>query len=1268
MKSMPFVGPKKHIGERRSQMPRIVYSPGLPILDKRNEIVSAVRRHPVVVVTGETGSGKTTQIPKMCLEAGRGLAGRIGCTQPRRIAATTVARRLAEELGEEIGRSVGYKIRFDDQTPPKAIFKIMTDGILLMEAQQDALLQSYDTIIVDEAHERSLNIDFILGILIKVLEKRRDLRVVITSATIDTEKFSLAFGNAPIIEVSGRVYPVEVRYEPRGQDNEEDGDITHIDAAVQAVEDLTSGRRAGDILIFMPTERDIRETCELLNLRLKDKAAILPLFSRLSRFQQERVFHSMPLRKIVVATNIAETSLTIPGIRYVVDTGLARISQYNPRSRTMGLPVKAISRSSADQRKGRCGRVQNGTCIRLYTEEEYLSRPLYTAPEILRSNLAGVLLRMLSLGLGNISDFPFIDRPLPKNVRDGIDTLRELQAIEREPDDTRRKISPWILTERGRMMARLPIDPRIARMILEAKKKGCLAEILVIAAALSVQDPRERPAGKEAEADRLQALFQDPASDFVSLLNIWKRCSKNETSARSQNRIRRFCREHFLSWRRIREWRDVHEQLRTILSEHKFLPAKSVEIQKEGGDLYAAIHRSILSGYLGHIALKNEKNLYSAAHGRQAMIFPGSGLFNRAGKWIVAAEMIETSRLFARTAANIDSAWLEELGGDLCRRSYSGPHWEKNRGEVVAFEQVTLFGLVIVSGRTVSFSRIDPEEAGRIFIRSALVDGEIRHPPPFLIHNQALIAKVVGMEEKLRRHDLLVDEQRILEFYEQRLPGIFDARTLQRLVRDRGSDSFLRMKESDLLARSPDATEIELYPDAVSADGCRFRCVYRFDPGSLEDGVTLKIPRHTTRSVSAASLDWSVPGLLREKIAALLRGLPKEFRKKLFPLARTADAIWREMPRKGTLINAIGRFIYERYGVSVPADRWPMEHLDPHLKLRYSIVDDKNRELAAGRDMVALQKNLADEGEADALANAKMIWEKTGLKAWNFGDLPETVPLLDGRVQQGVAYPALMENDEGVCLRLFPDPRTSRMSHRMGVKALLKLELQSELRHLRKGLAPTGELRVWAASFGGAKALENALFEKVLHDHLEADIRIAEDFREYSIKIRSLIHPRGQQVMKAAEPVIKALYEVTESFRIIEIANRDNRPFLAYLGDLRKELSTLLPADFLIRYESDRLSHICRYLRAMSIRAEKGSVHLEKALAREAEVRDLVERFKGVSQLTDHSSDEKRLALEEFFWWIEEYKVSLFAQELKTSVPISRKRLDARLAEIERML
>jgi ATP-dependent helicase HrpA len=663
--------------ERRARLPRIVYPPALPILEKRDEIVAAVRKHPVVVITGETGSGKTTQIPKMCLEAGRGLAGLIGCTQPRRIAATTVARRIAEEMEEEIGRSVGYKIRFDDRTPRSAFLKIMTDGILLMEAQTDPLLRSYDTIIVDEAHERSLNIDFILGILKNILLRRRDLRVVITSATIDTEKFSRTFDNAPIIEVSGRLFPVEVRYDPLDRDLEEKGETTHIDAAVRTVEELTGRRRPGDILIFMPTERDIRETRELLNGRLREEAAILPLFSRLTRSEQERVFQPLNLRKIVIATNVAETSLTIPGIRYVIDTGLARISQYNPRSRTAGLPVRAISRSSADQRKGRCGRVENGICIRLFTEEDYLGRPLYTSPEILRANLAGVILRMLSLGLGNIDSFPFIDRPAPKSVRDGIDILLELGAIEREENESRRKTDPWRLTERGRIMARLPIDPRIARMILEAKKEGCLPEILIIASALSIQDPRERPAEKEAQADQMHALFKDPASDFVSLLKIWQRCRDAGDSTKTQNRIRRFCREHFLSYRRIREWRDVHDQLRTILTEQKFLPAKLPATQIEGVEIYAAIHRSVLSGYLGHIAAKKEKNLYTATQGRQAMIFPGSGLFNRAGNWIVAAEMVETSRLFARTAANIESAWLEELGGELCRYTYSAPHWEK---------------------------------------------------------------------------------------------------------------------------------------------------------------------------------------------------------------------------------------------------------------------------------------------------------------------------------------------------------------------------------------------------------------------------------------------------------------------------------------------------------------------------------------------------------------------------------------------------------------
>jgi ATP-dependent helicase HrpA len=1260
---------RKKMDERRARLPKLFYPPLLPILEKRAEIVAAVRRHPVVVVTGETGSGKTTQIPKMCLEAGRGLTGLIGCTQPRRIAATTVARRIAEELGEEIGLSVGYKIRFDDRTPRNVFFKIMTDGILLMEAQTDSLLRVYDTIIVDEAHERSLNIDFIIGILKNILRRRHDLRIVITSATIDTEKFSQAFDNAPIIAVSGRLYPVEVRYEPPDRNLEEKGEITHVDTAVRVVEELIGRRRPGDIMIFMPTERDIRETCELLKGRLREEAAILPLFSRLTRSEQEQVFQSIPLRKIVIATNVAETSLTIPGIRYVIDTGLARISQYNPRSRTAGLPVRAISRSSADQRKGRCGRVENGICIRLYPEEDYLGRPLYTAPEILRSNLAGVILRMLSLGLGNIDDFPFIDRPAPKSVKDGIDILLELGAIGREEDDSRRKTNPWRLTERGRIMARFPIDPRIARMILEAKKEGCLQEILIIAAALSIQDPRERPAEKEAQADQMHALFKDPASDFVTLLRIWQRCHDSGDLPKTQNRIRRFCREHFLSFRRIREWRDVHDQLRTILTEQKLFSTKFPAARKEGVELYAAIHRSILSGYLGHIAIKKEKNLYTATQGRQAMIFPGSGLFNRAGNWIVAAEMVETSRLFARTAANIESIWLEELGGELCRRTYSAPHWEKIRGEVVASEQVTLFGLVIVPGRPVSFARIDPVEASRIFVRSALVAGEVQRPLPFLVHNQELIANIAVMEQKVRRHDLLVGEEEIARFYEERLPGIFDIRTLQRLVRDRGGDAFLRMNEEDLLVKPPNSEEIALFPEAVSTGGWRLDCVYRFDPGKPEDGVTLKIPVHAASSVPAAALDWAVPGLLREKIAALLRGLPKEFRKKLLPLAETTDIIWREMSRDGSLPDALGRFLYERFGVNIPADRWPLDILEERLKLRFSVVDGKDRELAAGRDIAILEGSFVDKEERHAFAMARKIWEKNGLKMWDFGDLPESVPLGSEIMQRGMAYPALAETKDGVCLRLFRTAPEALAAHRQGVKALLVMRFREELRHLRKGLTPVGDLKLRAAAFGGSKALENALCEKVMHDLFEVDVRTADAFQEHAERIRPQLLPWGQQVLKAAGPLLKNLYEVTELFRTLEIANCGSRPFLAFLNDLREELATLIPADFMIRYDEGRLVHIGRYLRALALRAERGAVHLAKVLEKGKEVRDLEDwRESTLRELPTFASAEKRLALEAFFWMIEEYKVSLFAQELKTAIPISRKRIEARMAEIMRML
>jgi ATP-dependent helicase HrpA len=1234
----------------------------------RDEIVAAIRRHPVVIITGYTGSGKTTQIPKMCLEAGRGLNGLIGCTQPRRIAATTVARRIAEELGEELGRSVGYKIRFDDKTPRDAFFKIMTDGILLMEAQRDPALRCYDTIIVDEAHERSLNIDFMLGILKTILPRRPDLRVVITSATIDTQKFAQAFGGAPIIEVSGRLYPVEIRYRPLDSDFEEKGEITPVEAAVRTIDELLAAREPGDVLVFMPTERDIRETCELLAGRAFEGVEILPLFSRLTTGQQQRVFLATGQRKIVVATNVAETSITIPGIRFVIDTGLARISQYNPRSRTTGLPVRGISRSSAEQRKGRCGRVQNGICIRLYSEEDYLGRPLYTPPEILRSNLAGVILRMLALGLGNIETFPFIDRPAAKSIRDGLEILQQLDAIEPEPKDQERLIHPWRLTERGHFMARLPLDPRISRMIIEARKEGCLPEIAIIAAALSIQDPRERPAEKGAQADQAHALFKDPASDFSALLALWQRCHGRGTSLKTLSQLKRFCRDHFLSFRRMREWRDIRDQILTILAEKKLLPAGQGPPGQRATDLYAALHRSILSGYLGHIAVKKEKNLYTATHGRQAMLFPGSGLFNRGGNWIVAAEMVETSRLFARTVANIDSTWLEELGGSLCRRTYAQPRWEKKRGEVVATEQVTLFGLPIVSGRSVSFGRIDPEEASRIFIRSALVEGAVSRPLPFLTQNLSLIERLAGLEDKVRRRDLLVGEEEIARFYEKRLPGICDIRSLQRLIRDRGGDAFLRMGEDDLLVKAPDQEEISLFPEAIKSGGWRLGCRYRYEPGKPLDGVTLMVPVHAVPAIRHESLDWAIPGLLRAKVMALLKELPKRYRKVLMPLERTCSTILREMPQEGALPTALGRFIYERYGVDIPAQNWPLDQLDEHLKLRISVVDQNERELAAGRGMDILQREFVQDWESDLWALGRQIWEKENVREWDFGDLPEVITLFGQGAHTQPAFPALSAEAKGTAVRLFHSAGEARLAHPKGVRALLALQQRDSIRHLRKAVTPSGDLIVWASAFGGARLLENAVAEKVMADLFEVDIRTREDFQRYAEKIRPEILPRGLAVFQLCGPPLKALYDATEQIRIMEGANQGNRPLLHFLGGLREESRRLLPPDFLIRYDPERLIHIGRYLKALSIRAERGAVHLEKALERGEEIRLLILWHESILRdLPPYTSAEKRQALEGFIWLIEEYKVSIFAQELKTALPLSRKRIELHMAEIQRM-
>ncbi|NPU85841.1 MAG: ATP-dependent RNA helicase HrpA [Syntrophaceae bacterium] len=1271
----PIDRPKNPPRPVRTPYRDLHYPRALPIVRRRRDIVAAIRDNPVVIITGETGSGKSTQIPKMCIEAGRGRRGLIGCTQPRRVAAVTVAQRIAEELGEEPGGTVAYKIRFEERSGPATRIKMMTDGILLMEAQADPRLSRYDTIIVDEAHERSLNIDFVLGILKNLLLRRRDLKVIITSATIDAEKFSRFYGGAPIIEVSGRLFPVVVRWRPLDKALEEEGELTYIDAAVRNVEELLAEDPRGDILVFMPREQDIREACDLLESRAGGDVLVLPLFARLSWGEQKRIFQSASRRKVVVATNIAETSITIPGIRYVVDTGLARLLQYNPRTRTTSLPVKKVSRSSADQRKGRCGRVEGGVCIRLYDEGSYEERPLFTPPEISRANLAEVILRMLSLNLGKIQSFPFVDPPQPRSIKDGIELLQELGAIasrkkdEREGDDR-----PYTLTDLGRRMARLPMDPRISRMILEASGLDCVDEVAVIASALSIPDPRERPLEKEDEADRMHAPFRDPSSDFLTMLNIWNAFHRQLESLKTQNRMRKFCKAHFLSYRRMREWRDVYDQIRGILAE-------GGARQKRGGtdrartdqspagtpeERFAAIHKSILSGYLSNIAVRKEKNIYTATRGREVMLFPGSGLFGRGGAWIVAAEMVETSRLFARTVASIESAWLEELGGELCRFSYADPRWVKDRGEVVATEQVHLFGLVIVPARTVSYGPVDPDEASRIFIREALVEGNVRHPLPFLTHNLELVEEASAVEHKLRRREYLADENDLAQFYEERLSAVYSWPLLKKMIRERGGDAFLRMSEADVFLRRPERDELDAFPDQARIGRLRFPLDYRFDPSGRDDGVTLKIPVQALPALSPGRMEWTVPGLLREKVAALLRGLPKEYRRRLQPMPQAVSIIMESLEESDTpLLTALSRLIHERFGVHVPASVWSVEAVSDHLKLRYLVVDEKGQTIAETRDIRALQAHAAADAESSAFDRMRREWERTGLTSWDVAMLPEELAVEN----VGLLFPALIPEKEGVSLRLLKNRAEARDLHLKGVEALYAQRFSEELRHLKKALVLAGDMKLRAEALGGFREVERLLMDKVRRDLFAVPVRSSKEFLDHGNIVRSRILPRGQEVLQAVRPILQAAHETRKALRTLEQGHRSNAPAKSYLQSMEEEFHRLLPPDFLIRYDGERLRHILRYLKALAIRAERGLLHLEKALARSREIEAMLARYRALQDsLPVDSSPEKKAALDDLYWMIEEYKVSLFAQELKTPYPVSHKRLDEKFREFERMV
>lgn len=1238
--------------------PELRYPPELPITAFREEIVSAIRRHRVVIVCGETGSGKSTQLPKFCLEAGRGMEGRIGHTQPRRIAAQAVARRIAEELGEELGRTVGFKIRFHEQTSPETRIQVMTDGILLAEAAGDRSLSAYDTLIVDEAHERSLNIDFLLGYLRLLLKRRRDLKAVITSATLDTEAFVRAFEGAPVIRVAGRTFPVEVRYAPpeAGPGEEEP---TPVEQAVAAVCRIAAGGEPGDVLVFLPTEQDIREAAAALAAERLPRLRVLPLFARLSAEEQHRVFRPAPGRKVVLATNVAETSLTIPGIRFVVDTGLARIPRYLPRTRTTAMPVVPVSRGSAVQRAGRCGRTQGGVCIRLYAEEDFLARPLHTPPEIRRSNLAEVVLRLLALGLGPIEAFPFLDPPDPRGVADGVRLLAELGAVEEAPEGVR-------LTSLGKTLARIPLDPRLSRMLVAGREEGCFEETAVIAAALSIRDPRERPAEKAAEADRAHAAFHRGGSDFLTLLALWEAWQQARRARPAAAALREFCRGNALSFRRMREWEDVTRQILEAARESGLRPAHGApgEVRDRSGEAEFAgrLHRAVLAGFLSHIAVRKEKHLYRTARGREAMIFPGSAAFGTGAEWIVAAELVETTRLYARTAAGIDPAWLERLGGGLCRRSWRDPRFDPRRGEVTATEQVTLFGLVIVPGRPVSLSRIDPQAASEVFCREALGQGRIGRRFSFLEHNRALLAYVEGLEHRLRRRDLRVGEEDLVRFYRERLGGVASVRDLERAIRERGEDGFLRLAPEDVMTFRPEGDLEALYPDRVEVAGRTLALSYRYEPGGPEDGVTLAVPASFAGAVPLELLDWLVPGWLPEKIEALLKSLPKAQRKALLPLSATRDLILREMPRgEGPLAEALSGFLRRRLKVEIPASAWSPAALPEHLRPRIAIFAADGRELASGRDPALLRAHAAPGGIPAAV---RRRYERRNLERWDFGDLPAVLTGAGPDRVPWAAFPALAADaGGGVNLVLFSRREAAEAAHPTGVAALAARQARREIVFLRRALRIGDETPRVATRLRGAARLEGLLAERVIRDLFAVPVRRQREFEELLAARLPGLQTEGQRLREAALAVFAAGEAAVREMAALAGLRG---PAAAIAQGLEAELERLLPRNFPAGIPRTRFADLARLLRALAVRIRRAAVDPEKERLRAREAAAWVERWEELRRRAGpRPSPAKEALLAELFWMIEEYKVSLFAQEMKTAFPVSPKRLEAKVREIE---
>ena len=1302
--------------ERRAHCPQITYPPDLPITARKDDIVAAIRANQVVVIAGETGSGKTTQIPKMCLEAGLGIEAKIGCTQPRRVAALSISRRIAEELKVNWGREVGCTIRFDDRSCAQTYIKLMTDGILLAETQGDPLLSEYNGIIIDEAHERSLNIDFLLGYLKTLLAKRTDLKLIITSATIDTQTFSRAFNDAPIIEVSGRLYPVEVIYAPYDADSEERGDVTYVDAAVRAAETALSEPGQGDILIFMPGERDIRETTDLLAGRCGREAEIIPLFGLLSAADQQRVFAPLNRRKIVVATNIAETSLTIPGIRYVIDAGLARISRYNPRTRTKRLPVEEISQSSANQRKGRSGRVQDGVCIRLYAEADFAARPQYTQPEIQRANLAEVILRMKAYRLGNIETFPFVNPPPPAAISGGYQLLQELGALDEQRE----------LTQLGHDLSRLPIDPTLGRMLLQSQHEHATRELLIIAAGLSIQDPRERPLDKKEAAAAAHKRFTDPASDFLTLLKIWDAVHDQWERLRSQGQRRKFCKAHFLSYLRLREWQDLHAQLHGALED-----LGRFKLNESNAD-YAAIHRSILTGLLGHVALRKERNQYQGTGNRQLSIFPGSALFDRNEKppkhhrgpkdqtapkpaaahqppWIMAGEIVETSQLFARTVAGIDPRWIVQLAPHLCKTTHQNPHWSVTAGNVLVEEKTTLYGLEVHKAK-VSHGNIDPAEATDIFIRAALVGDDLlpsRRPgedgdededetrilrttnkkpplPPqysFLEHNHRVRQKIETWQTRVRRHDLANLDQMLFEFYAQRIQKVSSVHELNRLIRDRGGPEFLCATEADLTGGQALTFDAEAFPDAVPLGGQPVALAYAYTPGEEQDGVTVKLGFSLAQTISQASLEWAVPGLREGLINELLRALPKSLRRELMPFPPKVEEILRDFhPGGDSLPHALGLFIRERYGVAIPPSAWASEAVPAHLRPRIEILGHDQKSLGTSRDLSQLREKLEQvktkpAPDDSAWQRAAQRWEQFGMSAWTLGEVPERITVSETGPVPTYAWPGLQADDSsGVSLRLYRSAELATQATLGGIHQLVELALAKEFAWLHRDLRELHRHAPLAGNFCSPDELQETAFENLKRHLLPGEVfpRLNEEYFQAAVQqIRLAIPGLALKLVDQVGLILRARHELlsrggptpalptTKTKTLAELSQLNITPKAAAspANVWQDELAALLPPHFLTVIPFVRLTHIPRYLKALATRMERAKLNPTKDRERAQLIAPYLAKLKSLREQTAKSA-ERRRQTEELRWMVEEYKVSLFAQELGTAVPVSPQRLD----------